>query len=175
MNKLAVRSPVWMLAAWSLLAPAFVSPTLAHSHFAGDRPHGHTRPDCISVDPRQPSESGDNRIGHGRLSLSEADLHWHRYLLWLGAVEYLPGSTEPGSPEPKSPSPCDWETTIAVSAAQGIRASSTGLAVDHVQLASRFAECVYPSGRHEISAVGVAPSVPLCDRARHERSGVQLA
>lgn len=178
MNKLAVESALrWMLAAWTLLATTFASPTFAHSHLEGGSPHGHDRSDCVSADLPQPSRPGDDQGGyHGGMSLSGADFHEHRCLLLLGAVEYLPITSEPGSSHQKSP--CSWETIIVVSAAQGIRACSNGLAVDHLQLASlanRSVDCICPSGQHEIPVLDAAPSAPLCDRARHERSGVQLA
>lgn len=178
MNKSAVENVLrWMLAAWTLLATTFAFPTFAHSHFDGDRPHGHDRSDCVSADLPQPSRPGDDQGGyHGGMSLSGADFHEHRCLLLLGAVEYLPITSEPGSSHQKSP--CGWETIIAVSAAQGIRACSNGLAVDHLQLASlanRSVDSICPSGQNEIPVLDAAPSAPLCDRARHERSGVQLA
>lgn len=178
MNKLTVESTLrWVLAAWTLLATTLVSPTVVHSHFEGYRPHGHDRSDSISVGLLQPSRSGGDQGGYRRgISLSGADCHEHRYLLLVGAVEYLPVSGEPGSSHQKSQ--CGWETILAVSAAPGMRACSNGLAVDQLQLASlanRSVDCICQSGQHEISAPDAAPSAPLCDRARHERSGVQLA
>jgi hypothetical protein len=174
MNKFAVENALrGVLAAWMLLATTFASSTLSHSHSEGYRPHGHDRSDCVSA----ASNPGADRGGHhDEMSLAGADSHQHRFLVLLGAVEYLPMPSEPASPHDKSP--CGWDTIIAVSAAQGIRACSNGLAVDHLQLASlanRSVDCICPSGQHEIPVLDVAPSAPLCDRARHERSGVQLA
>jgi hypothetical protein len=165
-----------MLAAWMLLATASASSTFAHSHFDGDRPHGHEQFDCVPADLPQLPRPGDDQGGHrGSLSLSDADFHQHWYLLLFG-VEYQPVPSELGSSREKSP--CGWETIIAVSTAQGKRASSIGVGVDYLQLtslANRFVDCVCQPGQHEIPAIGDAPTAPLCDRARHERSGVQLA
>ena len=169
----------WTLAAWALLATTFEFSTLAHGHFRGGLPHRHDRSDAISIsaDLSHLSSPGVDQDGyHGGMSLSDAGFHQHLRFPLLGAVGYLPVSSEPGSSHQKSP--CGWETIIAVSAAQSIRTCSNGLAVDHLQLASVAnlpLNCLCPSGEHEIAVLYAAPSATLCDRARHERSGVQLA
>jgi len=115
--------------------------------------------------------------GHeGGTCLPVADFHQHGCFLLLGAVKCLPMPSEPVSPHSKSP--CSWETILVVSSPQGLRACSNGVAGDHLQLASladRSVECICQSGQHEIPPLAAGPSAPLCDRARHERSGVQLA
>src|SRR3990170_5269911 len=114
----------WMLAAWTLWASVFASPTVVHSHSEGGRPHQHDRSDCpvngLSHSALPAAGQGDCDRG---MSLSATESHRHGFILLLG-VEYLPISGEPTGPQGKSL--CGWETIIAVSAAQGIRAHSNG-------------------------------------------------
>lgn len=174
MKILAVENALrWMLAAWMLLATTFPSSTLSHSHFEGDDHHEHGPSDCISVAFVPGADRGGH---HGEMSLAGADHHRHRFLLLLETVEHLPMPSEPASSQEKSP--CGWDTIIAVSAAPGIRGHSHGLAVDHsrvASLANRSADCICQSGQREIPSSSAALGSLLCDRARHERSGVQLA
>ena len=109
------------------------------------------------------------------MSLSAVDFHRHGCLVLLGAVTYQPMSGESTNSHEKSP--IGWET-IAISAAQGVRTLSKGLAVDHsglVALTILSISCICESKQCETRCAGVAPASLLCDRARHERSGVQLA
>jgi hypothetical protein len=167
----------WMLAAWTLGASAFVTPTVAHAHPGGYSPHQHDSADCVpdglspSFTPEAPKKGYE-----GRTCLSAADFHHHGCFLLLGAVGYLPTPSEPVGPHGQLP--CGWETILVVSSAQGLRACSNGVAADHLKLASLAdisMECICQSGQDAIPVLGVAPSAPLCDRARHERSGVLLA
>ena len=178
MNKPVVENALrWMLAAWTLGASSFVAPTVVHSHTGGLRSHRHDLADGAPDGLVRSFLPEALRNGYeGRTCLSAADIHQHGRFLLLGAVKYLPMPSEPVSPHSKSL--CGWETILVVSSAQGLRACSNGVAGDHLQSASLAAlsvECTCQSGQQEIIALGVAPSAPLCDRARHERSGVQLA
>ena len=178
MKKLAVENALrWVLAAWTLAASVFVAPTVAHDHPGGCRSHQHDPADCVPDGLSQSFTPEALQNGReGGTCLLAADFHRHGYFLLLGAVKYLPMPSEPASPHSKSP--CGWETILVVSSARGLRACSNGVAGDHLQLASPAdlsVDCICQSGQHEIPALGVALSAPLCDRARHERSGVQLA
>jgi hypothetical protein len=178
MKNRSVENPLrWMLAAWSLLATMLGSSAFVHSHSGGDQPHRHARSAWVPNAPSHPFVPGAAQGSYeGGLCLSAADFHRHGRILLLGAIKYLPTPGEPAIPHGKSP--CDWDTIIAVSAAQRTRACSNGVAVGHCELGSLAdfcVGCVCPTGQQEIPALGFAQSAPLCDRARHERSGVQLA
>jgi hypothetical protein len=178
MNRPAVENALrWMLAAWTLGASVFVAPTVVHGHVGGRRSHQHHPADCVPDGLSQSFLPEAPRNGYeGRTCLSAADFHRHRSFSLLEAVKYVPMPSEPVSPHGKSP--CGWETIPVVSSARGLRACSHGVAGDHLQLASPAdlsVECICQSGQHKTPAPGAAPSAPLCDRARHERSGVQLA
>jgi len=179
MKKLAVANAMrWMLAAWTLWASSFASPNILHEHPGGGNPHQHDEADLLS-------NTHAHSIAHEAVAsgcesggfFSAADLHQHRYLLLLGAVKYLPMPTEPVGRH--GDSPCGGETTIvAVSTAPGLRACSNGGVAGHfglVPLANLAVGCICPSGRREVPPSDVAPGSLLCDRARHERSGVLLA
>jgi hypothetical protein len=178
MKKLAVENALrWVLAAWTLAASVFVAPTVAHGHPGGHRSHQHDPADCVADGQWESFTPKALQDGHeGETCLSAADFHRHGYFLLLGAVKYLPIPSEPVSPHSKSL--CGWETILVVSSAQGSRASSNGVAGNHSELASLAdlsVDCIWQAGQHEMHALGAAPCAPLCDRARHERSGVLLA
>lgn len=164
----------WMLAAWMLLATSVTSSTYVHSHSGGGLSHQHEKPDCTLSHPLMLAAFHDDHDSD--MSLSAVDVHRHGCLVLLGAVTYQPVPDEPSGSHEKSPS--GWETIVAVSAAQGVRAFSKVVAIDHSGLAT-FAGapvgCICESKQHETCCAGIAPASLLCDRARHERSGVQLA
>jgi len=179
MNKPAVENALrWMLAVWTLWASSSVLPPLVHSHLGGRQPHEHDRAGCVPHGRSCSLAPTALQNGYeGGTCLSAADFHRHGYSRLLGFVKYLPTPTEPSGPHGKLR--WGWETIVGVSAVRALRACSNGVAGDHwLQSASPAdlsVNCVCQSGQHEIPVLGVAPSAPLCDRARHERSGVQLA
>jgi hypothetical protein len=186
MKRRAVNSALrWMLAAWTLWAFVLACPTVVHSHLGGENPHQHDPSDCVPDAHSYPFAPEALLSGHGGgLCLSAADFHQHGCLPLLGAVKYLPMPTEPCGLRCKAPcglhckAPCGWPLAVVAATAQGRRACSSAVTGDHLQLASPVdlsGECIGRSGQREIPAVGAAPSAPLCDRARHERSGVLLA
>jgi hypothetical protein len=164
----------WMLAAWMLLASSVASSTFVHGHSGGNLSHHHKQfayPVSRSFTPATFLDGYDNDV-----ILSAVDVHRHGCCMLLGAItrQAMPGESS-GSHE-KSPS--GWETIVAVSAAQGVRTLSRSLAVDHSGLPSLTVfsiGCICESKQHETLCAGAAPASPLCDRARHERSGVLLA
>jgi hypothetical protein len=179
MKKLAVEKALrWMLAAWTLVAFVSAAPTVVHSHSDGYRSHQHDPaarvPDGLtqSLTPRALQDGCE-----GGSHLSAADFHKHGGVWLLGFVKYLPTPTKPVSSDSESRC-CGSEPMPVVVSAQGWRACSNGVAGDYLQsvsLAALSVECICQSGQQETPVLGVAPSAPLCDRARHERSGVLLA
>jgi hypothetical protein len=163
----------WMLAAWMLLATSVTSSTFVHGHSDGNFSHQHDKSDCTFSRSFAPTAFHDSH--NSDVSLSAVDIHRHGYLMLLGAIAHQPVSGEPSGSHEKSPSHCEM---IAVSAAQGVRTLSKNLTVDHSGVACLTVVsigCICESKQHETLCAGVAPASPLCDRARHERSGVQLA
>jgi hypothetical protein len=172
MKKVSVEKVLrWMLAAWMLLATSVTSSTFMHNHSGGDMSHQHDRSDSQSSVLLAVHDSHD-----GDVSSSAADVHRHGCLALFGAVTYLP---MPGGPTGSGgKSLAGWETMVAVSASQDVRTLAKGLTIDHSGLASLAVlstSCICESKQHETLCAGAAPASPLCDRARHERSGVQLA
>jgi hypothetical protein len=162
----------WLLAAWMLLATSVTFSAFVHGHSGGDLSHQHDTSDCTPSHSTVPAAFYD---GHDNdLGLSAADVHRHRCLILL-AITYQPMPGEPSGSHEESPS--GGETTLAVSTAQGVRTVSRGVAVDHCWLSSPAdpsVDRIGPGKQREILSAGVSLASPLCDRARHERSGVQL-
>jgi hypothetical protein len=163
----------WMLAALMLLATSVTSSTYVHGHSGGNLSHQHDKSGCTLSRSFAPVAflGGYNND----VSLSAVDVHRHGCLMLLGTITYQPMSGEPCCSHEKSPS--GREMIVTVSAAQGVRTWSKGLTVDHSGLASLAVfsiGCICESKQHETLCAGAAPASPLCDRARHERSGVQL-
>jgi hypothetical protein len=164
----------WMLAAWMLLAASVTPSTIVHGHSGGSLSHQHdTSGGARSYSPL----SASIHDGHdGDVSLSAADVHCHGFLTLFGAIAYQPMPGEPCDSHEKSSS--TWETIVTISAGQGNRALMKHLAVDHSGQTSQAVVsigCICAPKQHETLSAGTAPASPLCDRARHERSGVQLA
>jgi hypothetical protein len=140
----------WTLSAWMLLATSISSTTFAHDHTSGQLAQQHRGCD-------------------------------HRLSGSLTAKCLLDGQNGSGSEPtvPRDESPCNWCCWIAaVSAAQVVRAPSQDRVID--RLGPTFGALIATtrtadSLRCEVPSADAAPSSPLCDRARHERSGVQLA
>ena len=163
-----------MLAAWMLLATSVTSSTYVHGHCDGNLSHQHDKSGCTLSRSFVPATFNGGYSND--VSLSAVDIHRHGCLTLLGAITHQPISSESSGSHEKSPS--SLETIVAVSAAQGVRTLSKGLAVDHSGLASLAVlsiSCITESKQHETRCAGLAPASTLCDRARHERSGVQLA
>ena len=114
-----------------LLATSVTSSTYVHGHSGGNLSHQHDKSDCTPSRSFAPAAfcGGYNND----MSLSAVDIHRHGCLMLLGAIAHQPMPGEPSHSHEKSPS--GWET-IAVSAAQGVRTLSKGLAVDNSGLAS---------------------------------------
>jgi hypothetical protein len=163
----------WMLAAWMLLVTSVTSSTIVHGHSGGNLSHQHDKSDCTLSRSFVPVPCHD---GHnGDANLSAVDIHRHGCFTLLGAVTYLPIPGEPTGSHGKSP--IGWETIVVVSSAQSVRTISKALTAGepgHVSLVGVAIGCTYESKQRGTLLAGIAPVSSLCDRARHERSGVQL-
>ena len=175
MKSRSVENPIrWMLAAWMLAATSITSSTFVHGHSDGSLSHQHDSRDYAPSHSLAPTAFHDDH--ESNLSLSAADVHRHGSFGLLGTITYHPIPGERSGSHEKSSN--GLETIVTVSSAQGARALSKGLAVDHSGLAVGaiiLTNRVSESQQHETLCACVAPASPLCDRARHERSGVQLA
>jgi hypothetical protein len=163
-----------LLAAWMLAATWGTSSTYLHSHDGGGLAHQHDEHgSAISHDltPASPHHECE-----GDTIPAAPSVHRHGCLVLLGALAYQP------VPERSSDShqrhSCGWETVVAISNAQSVRSPSKSLAASCWGLAVLAAlpvGCVCETRRPEYSRAGAMPASTLCDRARHERSGVLLA
>jgi hypothetical protein len=164
----------WMLAAWMLLATSVTSSTCVHGHSGGNLSHQHDDSGCALSQPLVLAPCHDAHDSD--TTLSPVDVHRHGCLVLLGAITYQPVSGEPSRSHEKAPG--GWETIVAVPAAQSVRTLSKNLATNHsvpASLAVLSVGCVCEAKQIDSSCTGIALASPLCDRARHERSGVLLA
>lgn len=164
----------WMLAAWMLLATSVTSSTYVHGHSGGNLSHQHDTHDSTPSHSSVPPTLHDGHDSH--MILSATDVHRHGCVVLLGAIAYQPVSDKSSSSQEKLP--CSWEMLVVVSAAHDVRNLSKTLAIDQSALALTATisiGSVCELKQHESFCAGTAPSFPLCDRARHERSGVLLA
>lgn len=163
----------WMLAVWMLLATSVTPSTYVHGHRGGSVSHQHDGPD-YALSHAQSAAFHDGHDAEARLTA--VDVHRHGCLALLGGIAYQP---LPGGPAGSHGVPAgSWETMVAISAAHSIRSTSKSLVVDHDGLVAAVGVsmgCVCESKQPASLDTGIAPASPLCDRARHERSGVLLA
>ena len=145
--------------------------------FRWQHPHQHCQSDDVPDASSYSFEPVDLPKGYeGATYPLAADLHKHPGLLLLGAVKHLPLPSEPVSPDGKSPG--GWETIATVLSARGLRACSTSTVADDFELvpvADFSVGCVCSTEQREVPTSSISLGSQLCDRARHERSGVQLA
>ena len=178
MNKLAIENALrWVLAAWTLMVSVFAPSTVVHRHSGGNIPHQHYQSDrapdasSYSLAPRPFPEGYE-----GWTCPLPADLHKHPGLFLLGAVKHLPATSQPVNSNDESSG--GWETYSTILSARGLRTGSANAAADDfdlVPVADLCAGYICSNEQREVPAFSVAPCSQLCDRARHERSGVQLA
>jgi hypothetical protein len=179
MKRLTVENTFrWLLAAWMLVATSVASSTYMHSHSGGSLAHQHDEYDHAASHPVMPVPVHGDHDGHDHdiVSLSAVDVHRHGFLAMLGTITYQ--SVPDGSSGSSERQPYGWDTIVAVSAVQGVRAMSKSVASDHCSLAAPTVlaiGCVCEVKQPALSCADTAPVSPLCDRARHERSGVLLA
>jgi hypothetical protein len=164
-----------LLAAWTLLALSMSSATFVHCHSGGCLSHGQNAAHDSLAGSVAPVNLHDDH--EGTASLSVANVHHHGFVTLLGTLTCLPASG--GSTVPHDESPCNWCCWIATaSTAEIVRPASesrvrdpSGPPLGPLVLTIRADS---PSW-HETLRVDLPRATLLCDRARHERSGVQLA
>jgi len=130
------------------------APAWEHSHAAGDQPHDH----------RAHHDHGDCDHQHGHSHDGISASHAHRHVTLLGLEFTLPlESTDDDG---------DGGDTVLISTklSIAIELDATMLSA----LASPQAEYGPPIGQRPTFRIKAAIAAPLCDTARHERSGVQL-
>jgi uncharacterized protein YcbX len=164
----------WMLAAWMLLATSVMS-SVIHGRSGGYLSYQHDKSDCTPwCSSVTAAFHGDHEDDASRFAV---DVHRHVPLALLGTTKCLPSSDHPTVPHDRSQ--CSWCAWVdAVSVAQVVRISSKELTIDQFWpgcLTSALIDGFGESKQYATLCSGIAPSFPLCDRARHERSGVQLA
>jgi hypothetical protein len=163
----------WMLAAWMLLATS-VMPSWSYGHSDGYFPNQHKVTDCTQRCSFAPTTFCGNRDNDVSLS---ADVHNHGSLKLLGSIKCSPPSGQPTIPHDGSK--CSWCAWISIiSAAQGIRISPKELTYGQFLLDGLTSALINGFGESNLHGNFCSYDAlvfPLCDRARHERSGVQLA
>jgi len=165
----------WLLAAWMLLATSMSSVSFVHSHRGGHLTHRHGASDHAICGPLAPEGVGEDHDAGA--SLSAVNVHHHGFVTLLGGVTCLPRPSGPTAPQEKSP--CNWCCWAAtVWAVQVVRAGSdTRIADRFFSFSDPLIAAGAPADLRQQATLcaGAAPTAPLCDRARHERSGVLLA
>ena len=146
-----------------------------HSHSGGNESHEHGNAGAAVA--FQPSEHSHHDHRHSdstdRFLLSAADDSSHVHTSWLGLDFHWPASENPTTHEGDDGLP---SSIILIFAGQSYMPRLAGLpppgcSVAYAALPTDAA--IVPDELTESSPAQVA-SPPLCDNARHERSGVQL-
>ena len=178
------------VAAAVLTATTITTPGVVHSHSGGQRPHDHGLGQRSLGQWHWRHTSGtpaaDHSCGagappkvvaadhHDRHAVAAADdLHRH-VLVFLGSAMSLPGSDQRSGGQEGSPSGRELLFSLPY---RNLMSGPTGGSSDlQWWLTSEVDQCVDRNVvEQEVPPANVAPVPFLCDRARHERSGVQLA
>jgi hypothetical protein len=164
----------WLLTAWMLVATTVMSSTYVHNHNGGNLAHNH---DGHGNPPSSLSSAIIHQDSHqGDLILTAVDTHQHGCLMLLGSLSYR--SLPDTSSNSQKGHPFGWETTVTASLTQDVRLLARSLAPDFFGLASALnlpPGCAIETKPIGYSCAGTTKMPFLCDRARHERSGVLLA
>jgi hypothetical protein len=173
-----LRRCVCLLLAALLLAPGTLPLGLAHAHPGADRPHHHHAEDgFVDADHHDDHDDHeDHQWGEDLGPALESASTSHVHFSWLGFDLTLPGP--PGGGEPDDPG-----TTATTPALIGTLDAPTGGTMGPLSWLAPWLLATHPfawSGpppapcRPRLRPPS-NPSPPLCDSARHERSGVQLS
>ena len=164
---------------WTLWASALASPAIVHSHSGGESPHRHGRAENSHHALLHSGASG-GFVGSGEAEtfIAPAEAHQHGRLLFFGSIRYRPMPNAPA--DRHGDSLCGCETILtAISPDPGVRVSLSGALgspFERMSLVDPSMGCVDSAEWGAAACAGAAvPSPLLCDRARHERSGVLLA
>ena len=172
------RRPICLLLVATTLATGLLPPALGHAHPDGDRLHRHGHGhDHHHAGPVHGDAHHDHHHEHHRASIPSgpafgrpATAHFHIDLGAFGLI--VP--TSPGPPGPGRPAPGDLAIRAAADEAIAARVDATRLVAPWsapFAVAWVDAPTPLPPAR---SATPPGTSPPLCDAARHERSGVLL-
>lgn len=180
----------WLLSAMLALS-GLAPPAIEHAHRDGDRAHGYHREhgavigswdhdaDHATGHPHHHADHGA-RLGQGSLAVAHLEVEpaagspvVHRHLLWLGFELTLPAPAEKQPYDEGAGS--GGETFVRLIGEQPPELARPALAVDRppAPLAAPPERITAASARQSLAATAVV-AAPLCDTARHERSGVQL-
>lgn len=170
-NTAVTNALQWLLATWILLATS-VTPYWAHDHNSGDFANQHNGAGCTRLCSYSPiAYRGDHNENAGLCD----DCLNHGFPGLPGSEKCLPSPKQ--STIPHEGTRCCWCAWLrTVSAAQGIRISPKELTLGQLWLGDLSSTSIgdLESNLRGVFCSNAARSFPLCDRARHERSGVQL-
>lgn len=164
-----------LLAAWMLLATSITSSIYAHSHDCGYVAHQH-----VGCDHRTHDSNFLHDEHGGYSSVSAAKTHHHGFLFLPGIAACLPSSEHERTSLPGDKSPCSWCVWVGVVSTAKCADISPQKELKIVRPAADYSstalrECLCISKQQTSYCTGAVFVLPLCDRARHERSGVLLA
>jgi hypothetical protein len=166
----------WLLASWMLVAATLPPVAVTHAHANGRGTHRHAKTTYSHVHRHPAAEErtpGTSDLVRFRgMSLDAADVHGHIFLGWVGSIACSPVT----NPKDSDQQPASDDGGLALVAAPMVRPTTVGASawglVPQVNSEVAFVRLAHDDAGREPWAT---PSPPLCDRARHERSGVQLA
>ena len=176
MNSLLIENGlrVW-LAASLLAATTLAIPSFVHSHSGGQRPHDHDPGERgLSESVKRHVRRAEHHYHHEAVPDAH-HLHEHAYLVFLGRTIPLPESEQSDGSHRGSHPEC--ELLYAVPFRNEMPRSAGGsihLPWWFTSAADNHLRCDVVVEQEGAPSI-VAPAPFLCDRARHERSGVLLA
>jgi len=179
----ALRIALCPFLAAVVLIAALLPPGVRYVHGGMDRPfahHDHDEPLDTAVSPGH-HHDGDNHHEHGSAgtppvpAASLSDDRWHLHMALVLIDLTLPAPSEPADGEGD---PSDEDTSI-VRCGRGFLPGVQGRTGSDGRFSSTDGLALPTSDAVVLQTVVSSPppvaTAPLCDRARHARSGVQLA
>jgi hypothetical protein len=174
MKTSTVNKTARLLMAMCLVTAALPPTTIAHAHQDGQSRHGHVARTPVGCDHSAVTPPRPVDFGHPSLAFEGDDLHRHLYVPLVGTLPSFPLSPGPAGSQQ------DSSRTSDVMALRPSASSVAGISTQKwiAELCQGTQPCApvlgcAPSERQGMGHELAAP-VFLCDRARHERSGVQL-
>jgi len=180
MAKRLPRASVNLLMAATVLAWSLAPPPVHHTHQGGDNPCHHH--DCDDADDdaddcaycsHHGSDCGEHQsVVKVATGIGGEASHFH--FQWLGFRLTLPDDDPPAEKgKDHSAAKLLFVQAVRESVPQVDSGSRIDTSLENLSLNSIAAEIAAPQSANFRSLLRVTPH-PLCDRARHERSGVQL-
>jgi hypothetical protein len=171
MRNVMVENAVrWMLAASMLLSASVMSSTYVHAHGGGDLLHQHGGAGDVHSCEFDLAASHDVET-----CLESGGTHSHLFFMLWGAKICVPAAERPAGAGARAELPCGQDTAVCFTSSASVLAVTRLASID--QTSSTF--CLDTAGgslepKRAVSFCAGLPQVSLlCDRARHERSGVQ--